>query len=341
MFLRPFRRNDSPRDHYYYIKFITQPIVSERKLKDMKVLICDPVDAQMKRTLIDHQFNVDYMPEIDEKQLKSIIGNYNIVVVRSRTKLTHDIIHLGKNLEIIARAGIGTDNIDVKYALEKNIEIVTAAGSSISSVAELNVALAIDLARKITLLNGKAREGVWKKETGIELWGKTAGIIGFGRIGYATSKILVAMGMKILAYDIYHNEQSMNEIGGQFVNLDKLLNESDFLFVLATLSDGAENLISDEKLNMTKEGTFIINTSRAEFIDGKSLLDHLKTGAIGGYASDVLWNEPPKEEWEKELINSKNVIITPHIGAQTVEAQKRVAEYTIENLFKRIGEMTL
>ena len=121
--------------------------------------------------------------------------------------------------------------------------------------------------------------------------------------------------------------------------MNELLSNSDFIFILVTLSDSSSNIIGEEQLKMVKSGSFLINTSRSEVIDGRVLLNYLERGLIKGYATDVLWNEPPAEEWEKTLISKPNVIVTPHIGAQTVEAQKRVAEYTLNNLFAKISEM--
>ena len=229
----------------------------------------------------------------------------------------------------------------MKFAAEKGIPIVTAAGSSTQSVSELSVALAVDLARKIPLLDRKSKGNMWKKDTGTELYGKTAGIIGFGRIGYATAEVLKAMGLNVIAYDIYQNQKLIEEVGGSYVSLKELLEKSDLIFVQATLTDGSSKLISEDELKYIKHGTFIVNTSRSEFIDGPALLDALKDGRVAGYAADVVWHDPPEEEWEIEIISMDNVIVTPHIGAQTVEAQLRVAQYTVENLIKKREEIGL
>lgn len=305
----------------------------------LRVLVCDPVDTIMLEMLKSKGFHVSYEPSIDNATLKDKVSDFEILVVRSRTKVTSDVIKKAQNLKVIARAGIGTDNIDMKFAETKNIQIVTAAGSSTQSVSELSIALAVDLSRKITILDRKSKEYILKKDTGTELFGKTAGIVGFGRIGYATAKVLNAMGIKVIAYDIQENHALMDEIGGSYVSLRKLLENSDVIFVQATLSDGSVNLISQDDLKLIKTGTYIINTSRSEFINGPALLMALKEGRVAGYAADVLWHEPPVDEWEKEIISMDNVIITPHIGAQTVEAQQRVAHYTVSNLLKKLQEM--
>lgn len=306
---------------------------------DYKVLICDPVDSALVNGLKSLGFPVTYSPSITGTQLLEVIPEFSIVVVRSRTKVTAAVLDRAAKLKIIARAGIGTDNIDGKAAAARGIHIVTAAGSSTQSVAELNVALLVSLARNIPVLNNRVKNGVWSKDTGTELFEKTAGIVGFGRIGLATAKILRSMGMNVVAYDIVRNDELMSSVEGRYVDLEDLLRVSDVIFILATLSDDAGGMINRRHFSMMKRGVFIVNTSRSEFINGPDLLLALKDGNIGGYAADVAWNEPPSADWEKEILGMDNVIITPHIGAQTEEAQKRVAEYTLNNLMKKLEEI--
>lgn len=309
--------------------------------KELKVLICDPMDQSMLEGLKDNRFDVIYEPAITHDDLKKEIPDANILILRSRTKLTEDVLSQAKNLKIIARAGIGTDNIDMSFAKSANIQVITAAGSSTASVAELNVALAIDLSRKIPNMDRNSKALNWKKQGGREMQGKVAGIVGFGRIGLATAKILKSMGMQIIAHDIYQIIPSIAEVNGKYVTLQELVTQSDYIFVLATLTEGSVNIIDEKMLCQCKEGCFIINTSRAEIIDGVALLRSMEMSHIAGYATDVMWHEPPDEKWELQLIGRDDVIVTPHIGAQTVEAQKRVAEFTLANLFKKIEEMGL
>lgn len=310
-------------------------------LSALRVLICDQVDSLLIEGLRRNGFTTIYEPEISHVELEHRVNDIEILVVRSRTKITEDILRAGKNLKIIARAGIGTDNIDMAFAKKAGVPIITAAGSSTASVAELNVALAIDLSRRIPLMDRNAKTLMLKKQTGIELNGKVAGIFGFGRIGRATAKILGALGMSILAYDIYHDAHSIEEVNGKYVEISRLMAESDYIFILATLTEGSVNFIDEHLLSMCKEGCFIINTSRAEIIDGEAMVKSMNSGRIAGYGMDVMWNDPPKELWEIELIKRDNVIVTPHIGAQTIEAQKRVAEFTLANLMKKLEEIKL
>lgn len=289
--------------------------------------------------LTSHGMKVSYRPAITGDELAASISLYDVVVVRSRTKINANVLKNASRLRIIARAGIGTDNIDMKAAEKMKITVVTAAGSSTQSVAELNIALAVDLARRIPLLDRRTKSGTWLKDTGTELYGKTAGIIGFGRIGFATALILRAMGISVIAYDIARDHRRISEVSGKYVDIDELFRESDIIFVLATLSGDSSGMIGKKHFSQMKRGSLMINTSRSEFINGPDLLAALKEGKMGGYAADVAWNEPPSEAWEKELISLENVIITPHIGAQTVEAQRRVAMYTLDNLFKAMEEI--
>ncbi len=301
-----------------------------------RILVCDTVDNLLLEGLKKNGHFVEYRPKITRDELQNDLGKFGAVVVRSRTKLDSSIINSAGELKIIARAGIGTDNIDMDAAALRGIEVITAAGSSTQSVVELNVALAIDMARKISHLDRNIRTGDFKKEEGTELRGKTAGIIGFGRIGYETAMVLRALGMNIIAYDVVENKDAINHVQGKYLSLNELLGEADFIFILVTLNRGSKSLIGEKELSLVRRGAFIVNTSRAEAIDGKALLKSLEDAKIGGYASDVLWNEPPKEEWEKKLISMNNVVITPHIGAQTAEAQKRVAQMTMEKLLKAL-----
>ncbi len=306
---------------------------------DLKVLICDPVDPSLVKGLESAGLLVSYKPSIKGDELLEEIPQFDIIIVRSRTKVTSAVIEKAVRLKIIARAGIGTDNIDIKAASRKGVHIVTAAGSSTQSVAELNIALMVNLARKIPYLGSMARSGTWSKDTGTELYGKVAGIIGFGRIGLATARILRSMGIEVVAYDIVKNEDHISSVQGRYVSLDELLRISDVIFILATLSEEAGGMIDGRHFKSMKNGVFIVNTSRSEFLNGPDLLFALRNGHIGGYAADVVWNEPPSAPWELEILRMNNVLITPHIGAQTVEAQKRVADFTLSNLKEKMEEL--
>lgn len=304
------------------------------------VLVCDNVDEGLIAKLNSEGYDVEYKPGITKAQLIEEIPKYDVIVVRSRTKVDSDVMAAAKNLKIIARAGIGIDNIDSAAAESKGVKIITAAGSSTQSVVELNLLLSLDLARKVSNLNRNLRGGNFSKVKGKELSGATCGIIGFGRIGYETARVLSYLGANVVAYDIRKNEKMISEVNGSYLELDQLLAKSDFIFTCVTLNGSSKSLIGREQISNIKNGSYIINTSRAEAFDGKELLEALKEGKIGGYAADVMWNEPPSEPYEKELISLDNVLITPHIGAQTDEGQKRVALVTADNIGKAVrGEI--
>lgn len=305
--------------------------------KPYRILVSDPVDQSLLSALEENGHKVDYKPHIKPDELMKILHDYHVVVVRSRTKLTSEVLHAGKGLKLIARAGIGTDNIDMKAAEDLGIEVVTAAGSSTQSVAELNLALLINLARNINYLNSQAREGNFRKSMGVEIAGRTAGIIGFGRIGFQTAYYLRTLGLNILAYDVKESPELISKVSGKYVPLDTLLEESDFVFISVTLVNGAEKILGEEQFRKTRKSAIIINTSRAEVVDLPALTDALKEGRIAAYGADVLWNEPPDSDMEKEIIAMDNVLITPHIGAQTGSAQKRVAQMTLENILNSLA----
>lgn len=311
-------------------------MASNSTKEDLKILISDPVDHILLDGLEEKGYHVDYMPSITPQELSDQVSSYTAIVVRSRTKLTGDILRKAGRLRVIARAGIGTDNIDGEAASEMNIKVLTAAGSSTQSVVELNVALMVALSRKIVSLNMRLRQGNYRKEKGRESAGKTAGIIGFGRIGIETARVLKALGMEVVAYDPYENREAAGSLGVRFRTLDGLLSSSDYIFILMTLGKDSRHMIGASQLDNLKEGACIINTSRAEAIDPEGLVNALENGRLAGYASDVLWHEPPATDIEKKLIEMDNVIITPHIGAQTVEAQERVAMMTLENLAREL-----
>jgi len=304
-----------------------------------KVLVCDPVDDLLIMNLKKNGLIVEYNPTITPDQLKESIPDFQVLVIRSRTKLTSEILSSASNLRIIARSGIGTDNIDTDFAGRLGISVVTAAGSSTHSVAELNVSLMISLARKIHTLISMTRNGIWKKTMGTELYGKTAGIVGMGRIGASTAQIVSSMGMKVLAYDPVINQELIEKFHFEYADLGSVLSRSDVIFILANLTSSGRDMIESTHFANMKNGALLINTSRPEFIRGSDLLDALRSGKIGGYATDVFWHEPPIEPWEKEMLSMDNVIVTPHIGAQTYEAQRKVADYTLNNLLKKIEEM--
>ncbi|MCS7114961.1 MAG: phosphoserine phosphatase SerB [Nitrososphaerota archaeon] len=294
---------------------------SEKRLAP-KILICDPIDEEGIELFQKFGFEVVNKPGITFEDLKKEVADCDVLIVRSRTKVTKEIIDFGKNLKVIARAGAGIDNIDVEYAEKKGIKVICASDAVANSVAELTVGLMLSLARQIPRADHEMKNGKWAKNEleGWELRGKTLGIIGFGRIGQRVAQLAKAFGMKILIYDLNKPaENSLKELNAQLVSLDELLNKSDIITLHVPLTNQTYHMIGRNEIGKMKDGVYVVNTSRGSVIDEKALFDALKTGKIAGAALDVYEKEPPND---RSIVELKNVVCTPHIGAQTLEAQK-------------------
>jgi len=288
----------------------------------LKVLVCDPIDPEGIELLKKFGFEVFAAPEISMEDLKSRVANCHVLIVRSRTKVTKEIIDAGKNLRIIARAGAGIDNIDLEYAEKKGIRVLCAPEAVATAVAELTIGLIISLARQIPRAEHAMRDGKWIKGEieGWELQGKTIGIIGFGRIGQKVARLGKAFGMKIMVCELNSpSERLLKELDAELVPLEELLRKSDIITLHVPLSKETYHMIGAKEIQQMKDGVYIINTSRGSIIDEKALLEALKTGKVAGAALDVYEKEPPNDF---SLMKTPNVICTPHIGAQTAEAQK-------------------
>ncbi len=300
------------------------------------MLVCDPVSTRCLEVLKDAGLEVSYQPKISAEDLIKQIPEYDAVIVRSRTKITSSVIEAGKKLRVIGRAGAGLDNIDTKAALARNIIVVNTPESSTQAVAELTIGLMLSLARKIPLGDRGIKEGRWLKSEmmGIELKGKTLGIIGLGRIGRRVGAIAKAFGMKILVYDKRKlPEKLIKLLSAGVVDLDTLLSKSDFVTLHVPLTPETRHMISRERLAKMKKGAYLINTSRGEVVDEEALYEALKEGWLAGAALDVFKQEPPTSE----VVKLPNVICTPHIGAQTVEAQEAAGERVAEKVIKALG----
>ncbi|MEM0021557.1 MAG: NAD(P)-dependent oxidoreductase [Fervidicoccaceae archaeon] len=302
--------------------------------------MADRVDRTLAEELERRGFEVLYSPGISREKLLEEIEKFDAVVVRSRTKIDAEVIKKGKNLKLIARAGVGVDNIDVEEAAARKIEIITSPAAPAVSVAELTVALMLVLARKINTAMQLTREGRWEKVEGIELRGKVAGIIGIGRIGREVARLCRCLGMEVIAYDV--RKEALNELHGIKLadSLEDLLRSSDIVTLHVPLTKETHRLIGKREIFLMKNGALLINTSRGSIVDQEALLEALKVGKLGGAALDVLEREPPGE-LEMELIKHPNVVVTPHIGSQTVEAQRRIAleiAEAIERKLRRVEE---
>lgn len=300
----------------------------------MKVLVAAPLHEKAIEILKNAGLEVVYEEYPDQEKLKELVKDVSAIIVRSKPKVTKEIIDAASSLKVIARAGVGLDNIDVEYAKSKGIEIVNAPAASSRSVAELAIALIFNVARKVAFADRKMREGIWAKKQcmGFELEGKTLGVVGFGRIGYQVAKIANAIGMKLLLYDPYPNEERAKEVGGKFVELEELLRNSDIVTIHVPLLESTYHLINEERLKLMKPTAILINTARGAVVDTNALVKALQEGWIAGAGLDVFEEEPlPKDH---PLTKLDNVVLTPHIGASTVEAQERAGIEVAEKVVK-------
>ena len=301
---------------------------------DDSVLICDEVDPILNKVLEDNGLKVSYEPTITPEQIVEKISNFNIVIVRSRTTITKEMIDKADNCKIIARVGVGLDNIDQDAAKAKNIRVINAVEGAMNAVAELVLGLMLSLARQTARGDRGIRNGQWlKKELkGTELRGKYLGIVGCGNIGKRLGRLAKALNMNIIGYDVIPiDEEFSKEVGLMKADLGTLLQSSDYVSIHVPLLDSTYHLIDAQKISTMKKTAKIINTSRGGVIDEDALYDALKNGNLGGAALDVFEKEPALEH---KLAQLDNVILTPHIGAQTKEAQNLAANVIGEKVIQ-------
>jgi D-3-phosphoglycerate dehydrogenase len=305
----------------------------------MHVLIADTVDKECPARLKAAGFHVTEDFEISPEDLKRKIGEYEVLVVRSRTKVTKDVLDGATRLKLIGRVGVGLDTIDVAAAEAKGIKVINTPQMSTIAVAELVISMMLNMIRGTHLANESIKKGQWEKKKfkGGELNGKTLGVVGFGRIGRAVAERAKAFGMKVLVYDVILDEAALKRLEAERLNtLEELLLRSDIVTIHTPLLPETRKMINSKSLQLFKTGAYLVNASRGEVVDSAALLDALKSKKLAGAALDVFDNEPPKEAWEKELVALPNVVATPHIGAQTKEAQVAGAIMVAENIINLI-----
>ena len=301
---------------------------------NQSVLICDRVNPILKEILEKNGLKVTYEPEITPEQIAEKIGNFEVVVVRSRTKLSRELVEKADKCKIIARVGVGLDNIDQEAAKEKNIRVINAVEGAITAVAELVIGLMLSMAREIPRADREIRNGNWiKKELmGSELKGKYLGIVGLGNIGKRLGRLARALNMNIIGYDVIPiDDEFSKEVGLMKADLDTLLSSADYVSLHVPLLDSTHHMINAEKLKMMKNTAYIVNTSRGGVIDEEALYNSLKEGNIAGAALDVFEVEPATGN---KLTTLPNFIATPHMGAQTKEAQLLAANIIAEKIIQ-------
>ena len=300
------------------------------------VLICDSINQTGIDILKKAGMQVDYKPNILTDELLSIVKEYQVILVRSRTKITREIIQAASNAKIIARAGVGLDNIEVTAAEEKGIRVVNASEAAINAVSELTVGNMISLARSIPLADSEMKRGKWIKKNlmGTELSGKYLGIIGVGNIGRNVGRIAKALRMNIIGYDPYPIDRDyIKEVGLIVTDLNTLIQSADFITCHVPLLEETKHLFNAELISNMKSTAYIINASRGGVIDETALYNALCNGSIAGAALDVFETEPPINNL---LIELPNVICTPHIAAQTKEAQELTSIVIAEKIIQII-----
>lgn len=293
--------------------------------------------------LNSHQdFLVDIALNLSKDELLKRIVDYDCLLVRSQTTVDHAVIAAGKNLKLIGRAGVGLDNIDTKYAKEGGITVInTPSGNSVST-AELALGLILSLARKIPFAYISTHQGEWQRNLfkGIELSDKTLGIIGFGNVGQKLATRAKALDMKVIVHDPFVKDTLCQSLGVVRLSLDEVLRQADFVSLHCILNEETKNIINDQSIAKMKPKAFLINTARGELIDERALIKALDSGRITNAAIDVFRSEPPAKN--DPLINHPKILVTPHLGASTVEAQLRVstqlAEETVNFFAKRTSK---
>ncbi len=297
----------------------------------MRVLICDPIDEKALARLREAGLEVVVKTGMSPEQLvQELAQGYEAIVVRSATKVRKPAIDAAKGLKLIIRAGVGLDNVDADYAQAKGIKVLNTPKASSDSVAELALAHMFALARSIPQATQSLREGKWEKKAfhGIELQGKTLGIVGIGRIGQALARRALALGMRVLAYDKFVSQSPIP--GVSMVPLEELLRQADFVS-LHVPPDPAGPVLGARELALMKDGAYLINCARGEVVDEAALLAALNSGKLAGAGLDVFAVEPPTN---LDLLRHPKVTLTPHIGAQTHEAQARIGDEVVELLLQ-------
>ena len=298
-----------------------------------RVLISDKLSDAAVQIFKDRGIEVDFRPELgkDKDKLAEVIGEYDGLAIRSATKVTPTILENATNLKVIGRAGIGTDNIDKDAASKKGVIVMNTPFGNMITTAEHAIAMMFACARQIPEASASTHAGKWEKSKfmGVELTGKTLGVIGAGNIGGIVCDRARGLKMKVIAYDPFLGEDKAKQMQVEKVELDDLLKRADFITLHVPLTDQTRNILSREKLEKTKKGVRIINCARGGLVDEEALADLLKSGHVAGAAFDVFSEEPATEN---PLFNLPNVVCTPHLGAATTEAQENVALQVAEQM---------
>jgi len=293
-------------------------------MPNYKILITDGLDER-GQSILNAAANVDYHEKLSADDLLNVVADYDALIVRGQTRVTSAVIEAASRLKVIGRSGVGVDNIDLDAAKKHNVSVVNAPTSTTVAVAELAFGLLLALAREIPRADGTMKQGQWSKKEfeGVELNGKTLGIIGYGRIGIEVGKRAAAFGMNVIVYDPNVSEDELLHSEAEPVSIQDLFAWSDFISLHLPLNVHTRDLVGPLAFSQMKEGVRIVCAARGGIIDEAALLNALNSGKVAGAALDVFEKEPPGLT---ELVSHPRLIATPHIGAQTAEAQSRAAE---------------
>ncbi|MGY9048178.1 MAG: phosphoglycerate dehydrogenase, partial [Rhodobacterales bacterium] len=298
-----------------------------------RVLISDELSEAAVQIFRDRGIDVDFQPDLgkDKDKLAEVIGQYDGLAIRSATKVTEKILAAATNLKVIGRAGIGVDNVDRDAASKKGVIVMNTPFGNMITTAEHAIAMMFAVARQIPEASASTHAGKWEKSKfmGVELTGKTLGVIGAGNIGGIVCDRARGLKMKVAAYDPFLSQEKADKMGVEKVELDELLARADFITLHVPLTETTKNILSRENLEKTKTGVRIINCARGGLVDEQALADLLTSGHVAGAAFDVFAQEPAKEN---ALFNLPNVVCTPHLGAATSEAQENVALQVAEQM---------
>ncbi len=288
-----------------------------------KVLICDAI-AEDGVQILRNAAEVDIKTGLKEAELVAIVGDYDGLMVRSATKITRAVLEAATKLQIIGRAGVGVDNIDVEAATERGVIVVNSPGGNTIAVAELVLGMMLSLVRNVVPATQSMAQGQWKRSSlmGTQVLGKTLGVIGVGRIGSEVIKRAQSFGMHVLGYDPFLTTQRAKDLGIEALTIDEICERADFITIHTPLTKDTKHLFNAERMARMKDGAFLINCSRGGIIDETALYEALKSGKLGGAGLDVYEQEPPQDLPLRDL---PNVVLTPHLGASTEEAQSEVA----------------
>jgi D-3-phosphoglycerate dehydrogenase len=301
--------------------------------KIYRVLLADEIaPAGLEILTSAERLDVDDRAGIAAEQLREIIGGFEALIVRSRTKVTADVIDAGANLKLIGRAGVGVDNIDVEAATRHGIVVLNAPGGNVISVAEHTMALILALVRHVARADASLRRGEWERGRfrGIELHGKTLGLAGAGRIGAEVAKRAVAFAMKVIAHDPYLPRERAELAGIELVSLSDLLASADLVSVHTPLTEETKGMIGAAELALMKPTAFLVNAARGGVVDEAALIEALRAGRLAGAALDVFEREPVPVD--HPLLQFDNVLVVPHLGAATWEAQANVGIQICESV---------